>query len=72
MTINHDVGTALYPLYRRWRGIVWLFKPGGGLDRDTPPTLPQSVDPDEAAAAELTQNGLFERRGEFKGVLLFD
>ncbi|TFK73944.1 hypothetical protein BDN72DRAFT_893412 [Pluteus cervinus] len=64
-------GKALYPLYRRWRGIVWFFQPGGGLDRETPPDrLRRSVDADEVAAADLKQTMLFDRRTELEDVLI--
>ncbi|TFK61630.1 hypothetical protein BDN72DRAFT_903925 [Pluteus cervinus] len=64
-------GKALYPLYRRWRGIVWFFQPGGGLDRETPPDkLRRSVDPDEVAAFELKQTMLLDKRTELEDVLI--
>ncbi|TFK63361.1 hypothetical protein BDN72DRAFT_902456 [Pluteus cervinus] len=62
-------GKALYS--RRWRGIVWFFQPGGGLDRETPPDkLRRSIDPDEVAAAELKQTMLLDRRKELEDVLI--
>ncbi|TFK60945.1 hypothetical protein BDN72DRAFT_904542 [Pluteus cervinus] len=63
-------GKSLYSQYRRWRGIVWFFQPGGGLDRKVSPQKIRK-DPDETAAAELKQTMLFEKRSVLENLLLF-
>ncbi|TFK59540.1 hypothetical protein BDN72DRAFT_851242 [Pluteus cervinus] len=63
-------GKSLYTQYQRWRGIVWFFQPGGGLDRQVSPQKIQNK-PDEVAAAGLNQTMLFEKRSLLEGLLQF-
>ncbi|TFK59854.1 hypothetical protein BDN72DRAFT_864818 [Pluteus cervinus] len=60
--------------YRVWRGIVWYFKPGGGVDRNVAPqkiTGLSRCTSDEQAAAELKQTALLEQRSELEQFLIF-
>ncbi|TFK62190.1 hypothetical protein BDN72DRAFT_903437 [Pluteus cervinus] len=70
-------GDPLHILYERWRGIVWYFRLGGGLDSQVPPqavgirSRHRGQDADEVAAAKLRQVMLLEGRGALEGFLSF-
>ncbi|TFK65435.1 hypothetical protein BDN72DRAFT_845604 [Pluteus cervinus] len=68
-------GDPEHILYTRWRGIVWYFRDGGGLDSEVPPRAEnknrRGVDPDESAAAQLRQVMLFGERGVLDDFLAF-